>query len=413
MDDKENMVEDVKDLHNEENHEEQMEAAEVSQDEELSGEEITEEAHTEVEEPHASVINHEEFTKEKMDNNTETKNPKKKGKGIKSKKMKAFIGELSTTNENKETSFYKRMTFAMVALTLLLVLGTFLNFITTCVSNIQEQERLASFERKEQIPNVEVHKVKREKYNEFVSLNANLKSLEGTVNVFSPVNGKLQENKVRLGDLVKKDDILGYVDASDIGMNYEIAPVFALKDGVVSACTAVPGETVSMQSVLYTIVPEGDMVLTSAISEKEIGSIRKGDKAEFFIVSNRNKPYKATLRYVSPVVNEQTRSVVVEFDVDKDQDLSDLKHGMLVSLKVESGVRENVIVVPESAVSTYLDQEVVYVVGKDNIAKRVPVEVGASNGDITLITKGLSVGDEVISAGSARDGQEVHIVKAN
>ena len=315
----------------------------------------------------------------------------------------------------EDVKLYRNMTIAMVVIAALLVVGTVISLVVTGVNNKKKANRLASFQASDAVTNVSVQTVAPSHYNELVHLNATLKSLNGVVNVYSPVLGKLYSNEVRLGDVVKKDDILGYVDASDIGVDYELAPVYALSDGTVVAINSVRGDTNSTSSVLYTIAPEPQYVLQGSVSEKEVGSLSVGDKATFTTVGYHDIAFTATLHYISPLINESTRTVTLEFDVVKDDNYSKLAPGMFVSVDAESASLDNVITVPSNAVSTYLDNTVVYVVENDSegksVVKRVNVEVSRSNGSVSVITSGLNTGDKVVIAGSVRDGETVNVVE--
>jgi multidrug efflux system membrane fusion protein len=61
--------------------------------------------------------------------------------------------------------------------------------------------------------------------------------------------------------------------------------------------------------------------------------------------------------------------------------------------------RRNAIAVPASAVQRGAQGLLAWVVGKDNTAEPRPIEVGPASGDLTIVTKGLSEGDRVITAG--------------
>lgn len=309
--------------------------------------------------------------------------------------------------------FYRTMTIVMIILTIIIIAGTFFNFARSAMKNKEAQLRMQNFQKEEASPNVTIQDIRRGQYSENIHLNANLKNLAGTVSIYPPISGKIKSNSVRLGSVVKEGDILGYVDASDIGMNYEQAPVYAKASGVVSAVSGVPGQFVTTGAPIYTIVPNGDFVLEGTISEKSLGGLKAGDKATFTTASDPSTKYTATLRYISPIVNEVSRTVAIEFDVDKSNKLSSLKHGMLVSVDVESAIQKNVVTVNNDALKTYISDIVVFVVDSDNVAHQRVVTTGSTNGKITIITDGLNVGDKVITAGSVRDGQTVNIVNEN
>ena len=73
--------------------------------------------------------------------------------------------------------------------------------------------------------------------------------------------------------------------------------------------------------------------------------------------------------------------------------------GEFVNARVLAETRRNAIAVPASAVQRGAQGLLAWVVGKDNTAEPRPIEVGPASGDLTIVTKGLSEGDRVITAG--------------
>jgi RND family efflux transporter MFP subunit len=118
-------------------------------------------------------------------------------------------------------------------------------------------------------------------------------------------------------------------------------------------------------------------------------------------------PIEATLTEIGDEVNTTNRTVTIKL---KPKDSSKLLAGMFVSLKLITEEVDNCLTVPNDAISSYLDKNVVYIV-KDNVATRQTVTTGSSNATVTVITEGLQAGDEVVTAGSVTDQTKVNIVK--
>ena len=74
-----------------------------------------------------------------------------------------------------------------------------------------------------------------------------------------------------------------------------------------------------------------------------------------------------------------------------------------------NGKIDEALTVPTSAVVSFIDSSVVYVVN-NNIASRVEVTTGSNNDTDTVITSGLNVGDQVVVEGTVADGSAVNIV---
>ena len=130
-------------------------------------------------------------------------------------------------------------------------------------------------------------------------------------------------------------------------------------------------------------------------------------KAELESVAYPGRIYEGTLTYLAPTVDPTTRSSEIEIRFTGNTD--GLKEGMYLRLNLETEHIDNALMVPDSALDTYLGEDIVYTVD-GNTARRKPVTVGSSNGLETVITSGLSEGDLVITAGNVMDGTTINVV---
>ncbi|OJY77670.1 efflux RND transporter periplasmic adaptor subunit [Rhizobium sp. 60-20] len=78
-----------------------------------------------------------------------------------------------------------------------------------------------------------------------------------------------------------------------------------------------------------------------------------------------------------------------------------LKPGGFVSVNVETGRSEQAVVVPKHAVRLSIDGTFVFRV-RGETAERVAVEVGYSNDEVAVITKGVADGDQIVTDGFSR-----------
>jgi membrane fusion protein (multidrug efflux system) len=86
-----------------------------------------------------------------------------------------------------------------------------------------------------------------------------------------------------------------------------------------------------------------------------------------------------------------------------------LRPGMFGRIRVDLGVRENSILVPERAVTELQGKNFVWVVGSDNKSSQRGVTVGQQVGESLLIVEGLKAGERIIVEGlqKARQDQPV------
>jgi len=83
-----------------------------------------------------------------------------------------------------------------------------------------------------------------------------------------------------------------------------------------------------------------------------------------------------------------------------------------VNVKMAVETRKNILHIPTAAVQRGVPGSFVYKVNKDHHVKMVPIKLGASQGEITEVTEGLSLGDIVVVEGadSLRDQAKINIV---
>ncbi len=86
-----------------------------------------------------------------------------------------------------------------------------------------------------------------------------------------------------------------------------------------------------------------------------------------------------------------------------------LRPGMFGRIRVDLGVRENSILVPEKAVTELQGNNFVWVVSADNKSAQRPVKLGPQVGESFLVVDGLKAGERIIVEGlqKARQGQPV------
>jgi len=117
------------------------------------------------------------------------------------------------------------------------------------------------------------------------------------------------------------------------------------------------------------------------------------------------------VRRVFPTADTVTRMVPVEVALTGAA-VRQLKPGFLARVSFQLGGRENVLLVPSSAVVGPNGARAVFIVRGDR-AERRPVRIGQSSGERVEILEGLAAGDMVVVAGAddLREGGTVRVVR--
>ncbi len=328
---------------------------------------------------------------------------------VKENDVETDVKDVERSHGRGGMRFFRRMTWIMVIFSAivvaLFVLSTYTAMVAKAKSKVQESGK------SENVINVSIKEMHPETFRQLLLSNADLKNLHGAVSMTAPVSGVVVSNTVRLGERVSAGDELGVMDASDIGVDYNMAPVISKAAGTVVAVNAIENQKVAAGTVLYVIEPDPEFVLSASVPESDVDSIRLYSRATFITAGDRSKTHEAWITYISPVVNTTTRTVPIELTVDKTADnLVGLRNGNFVELTLVKSERDNVFVLPKDAIRTYDGKSVVYLAGSDNIAKRVEVTLGLSTQSQIIVSSGLSEGDRVIVQGNPQDGDKIQVL---
>lgn len=212
------------------------------------------------------------------------------------------------------------------------------------------------------------------------------------------------------------------------GINLGYTNVVAPFDGTVTNHLVSVGALVGVTNPteLATIVQLAPIYVTFNISEQDVLRVRQEmakagltvrdiQKVGFDIglMTEQGYPHHGTLDYAAPEVDTSTGTLMVR-GVIPNTDYA-LLPGYFVRVRVPMPhLAAQALLLPQTALGTNQAGRYVLVVGKDNVVQQVPVEVGASDGDMQVITKGLSANDQVIVTGltHAVPGQKVNPVPA-
>jgi RND family efflux transporter MFP subunit len=117
-----------------------------------------------------------------------------------------------------------------------------------------------------------------------------------------------------------------------------------------------------------------------------------GRSVSFVIDAYPDRTFTGRVRYVSPDVRADSRSLVVEAVVPNEDGM--LKPGLFATAQIEEASNRPGILVPAAAVRTVAGTSRVFVVKGDQAEERI-VTTGQTVGQMVEITSGVSAGDVV------------------
>jgi membrane fusion protein (multidrug efflux system) len=163
--------------------------------------------------------------------------------------------------------------------------------------------------------------------------------------------------------------------------------------GAVSERLVQPGEYIRENTPVATIVQMNPLKLKTAIQERHAGLIRGGQNVQFVVEAFPGRMFEGRIAYVSPAVDQATRTFPVEAIVENSDRV--LKPGFFAKGVVQTHIDENVMAAPEDAISTLAGVSTVYVI-ESGKARQQQVTLGARQGKLVEITSGLK-GDETVA----------------
>jgi len=171
------------------------------------------------------------------------------------------------------------------------------------------------------------------------------------------------------------------------------ASIRAPVSGAVAERLVQPGEFIRENTPVATIVQVSPLKLKTAIQEKHAGLIHPGQTVTFAVEAFPGRTFAGTVAYVSPAVDQATRTFAVEALVENADRV--LKPGFFAKGVVRTHRDENVLAVPEDSVSTLAGVSTVYAIDGGK-ARQQQVTLGARQDGLVEVTSGLK-GDETLA----------------
>lgn len=194
--------------------------------------------------------------------------------------------------------------------------------------------------------------------------------------IYSPINGRTGSLQVHVGNLVKANDVPVLVVIN------QIQPVY----------------------------------VDFSIPEQRLAEVKKyrtsGQlKVEATIPNDSGPPEQGLLSFIDNTVNQQTGTILLKglFRNSRKR----LWPGQFVNTVMTLAVSSNTVVVPSRAVSTGQNGEYVYVVKSDDTVVLRLVVTGATYQGYSVVQKGLSPGETVVTDGQVRLSPGAHITVKN
>lgn len=237
-----------------------------------------------------------------------------------------------------------------------------------------------------------------------------------SVAVMPDMAGKIARFEVTVGQMVKKDQVLAYVDASRPGMNYSLSPVKAPISGRVVSLPPSVGATVSQAVTVASIAQTDDLEIKVSVAERFVSRIAEKQSAVVSFDAYPGVEFSAKVFEVSPVLDTTSRTMAIKLRIEPAD--KRIKVGMYARVRLITDSVKNAIVIPNEAMITRDGKPFVFTIASQKTeeapakVKLQPITVGISVDNRTEISEGLSVGDEIVIKGQTllNDGANVNVI---
>ena len=186
------------------------------------------------------------------------------------------------------------------------------------------------------------------------------------------LTGKVDEIKAKINDLVLKAPFDGTIGLR----NYSVGAFIK------------PGD------VITTIYDFNTLKVEASVPEAYVGKIKIKDTVKIKLNSS-DVVYSGEVYVIDPYVDEKTRTFRI---ISKIENKKELKPGMMAKKILNFDSKESILV-PESAIIPIDNQTFIYVIGDENIIKKVQVFTGKRLDGKVEIKKGLKLSDKIVFEG--------------
>jgi len=201
-----------------------------------------------------------------------------------------------------------------------------------------------------------------------------------------------QQKLFAIGFDEKYIDSLSY-EKGNVLTKYEILAQF---DATVITKHASLGEFVRNDSEMFIVADLSSVWVDFQAFAKDISSLRVGQKATIE-VDSQSRPIESRVSYVSPIVDEKTRSVLVRVVLPNIS--GEIKPGLFVRAKISTGEENSDVVVPVASVVAVDGEKIVFVQDEHGF-EPVMVETGSSDSNGVEILSGIKIGQKYVAQGA-------------
>ncbi|MCH8980484.1 efflux RND transporter periplasmic adaptor subunit [candidate division KSB1 bacterium] len=192
-------------------------------------------------------------------------------------------------------------------------------------------------------------------------------------------------------------------------LNLDYTRITSPISGVIGERLKRPGDRIQPTDKLFTVINNEEMIAVVHVPEREIGTLKKGQKA--FITSEhlKNEEFSGWIKRVSPVVDPQSGTFKVTIGIRNENNR--LRPGMFVNTHIITATHQNTVLIPKTAL-VYENENVHVFVVRDSVAHKVKLDLGFQDYEKVESLSQIEPGEKIIIVGQSglKDQSRVNIV---
>ncbi|NOS68818.1 MAG: efflux RND transporter periplasmic adaptor subunit [Verrucomicrobia bacterium] len=220
-------------------------------------------------------------------------------------------------------------------------------------------------------------------------------NLNKTAKVTPTLEGRLTKLNFDLNDRVKAGDVVALVESPEfLGKPLELK---ASIDGVIIERNVTAGELVDKSKAIYTISDPAQLWAIAEVKERDIAAVKLGQNAAFTTLAFPDEKFHGKVVLIGNQVEAGSRTVEVRIAVGNAD--GRLKPGMFADVEIVTTILDNVLLIPDSALETEGENQIVFVALDGNKFEKRTVKLGLEQSGRVQILDGVKAGENVVTTG--------------
>ena len=184
-----------------------------------------------------------------------------------------------------------------------------------------------------------------------------------------------------------------YVSYQKAKCDYDNTIIKAPFSGYIANLTITSNENIGIGYQCADLIDISTIKMEIPVLESEVGRLKEGREVTARFTSFPEKEFKGKIKYISPVVDEESKTSKVIVHIRNKKSL--IKPGMTAKVTIEGEIYKDRLIVPKEAIIVRDNRKLLFIV-EDNKAKWLYVKTGLANFDYVEVLDKLKEGMDVV-----------------